>query len=199
MADSTALLDRPPFVTSASVGDPSRFVPFDALVDALRTRPAPPTTHGTLAALVRRAGEDGRREYPQRSLLTPEDGLPGDKWGRGKRKLDAQLTVMDHGVATLIANGQPLGLFGDQLYLDLDLSRANLPHGSRVRIGAAELVVTPEPHDGCRKFLDRFGKDALRFTASPDLRPLNLRGIHLRVARAGEVALGDPVEVLSRG
>jgi hypothetical protein len=39
----------------------------------------------------------------------------------------------------LIANRQPLGLFGDSLFLELDLSRENLPTGSRLRIGGATL------------------------------------------------------------
>jgi len=101
-------------------------------------------------------------------------------------------------VAGLIANGQPLTLFGDNLFLDLDLSAANLPAGSRVRVGGATLEVTPKPHNGCRKFHARFGPEALRFVSKPDLRPRNFRGIYMRVVEPGEVALGDAVEVLAR-
>jgi MOSC domain-containing protein YiiM len=105
---------------------------------------------------------------------------------------------MQHGVALLIANGQPLCLAGDNLFFDLDLSAANLPIGSRLRVGAAVLEVTPKPHNGCRKFMGRFGNDALRFVAHPERRPLNLRGIYLRVVEDGEIAVGDVVEVLAR-
>jgi MOSC domain-containing protein YiiM len=100
-------------------------------------------------------------------------------------------------VARLFANGQPLSLFGDNLLVDLDLSVANLPTGSRLRVGGALLEVTPKPHDGCVKFRQRVGQAALRLTADHRL-DLRLRGIYAKVVEAGEVALGDPIEVLSR-
>jgi len=105
---------------------------------------------------------------------------------------------MQTDVAELIANGQPLTLFGDNLFLDLDLSATNLPPGSLVRIGGATMEVTPKPHNGCQKFRARFGSEALRFVSKPDLRRRNLRGIYMRVVQRGEVAAGDPVEVITR-
>lgn len=101
-------------------------------------------------------------------------------------------------VAELIANGQPLELFGDNLFFNLDLSTDNLPCGSRVRAGEAVLQVTPMPHNGCAKFRARFGADALRFVSKPELRRRNLRGIYLRTIQGGVIASGDPVEVISR-
>ncbi len=131
--------------------------------------------------------------------MTPESGVPGDAWGRQARPaLEAQLAVMHIDIAELIANGQPLTLFGDNLFLELDLSTANLPSGSRLRAGTATLEVTPEPHDGCRKFRERFGDAALRFVSREDLRHLNLRGVYMRVVEVGEIAVGDPVQLLSR-
>ena len=143
---------------------------------------------------------DGRREEPPRVVLTAAAGMPGDAWHRrSPDEFDAQLAVMQHAVAALIANGQPLPLFGDNLFLDLDLSAGNLPIGSRVRAGKALLEVTPKPHNGCHKFKGRFGADALRFVAHAERRHLNLRGIYLRVIEDGEVAVGDVVEVVARG
>jgi MOSC domain-containing protein YiiM len=101
-------------------------------------------------------------------------------------------------VARLIANGQPLELFGDNLFLELDLTAANLPVGSRLRIGGAIVEVTPKAHNGCRKFQARFGAEALRFVVEASLRPRNLRGIYMRVLEPGVVSVGDPVDVLSR-
>ena len=130
------------------------------------------------------------------TLLDPQAGVPGDAWGR-RLPCDpaAQLTVMQIDIARLIANGQPITLFGDNLFFDLDLAVVNLPVGSRVVAGAATLEVSPLPHNGCKKFAARFGNDALRFVAAPADRHLNLRGIYLRVVVAGEVAVGDPVVV----
>ena len=78
---------------------------------------------------------------------------------------------MRHDVAALIANGQPLTLFGDNLFVDLDISTANLPSGTRLRVGEALVEVTPKPHNGCSKFEGRFGADALRFVAPAPTRP----------------------------
>jgi MOSC domain-containing protein YiiM len=168
------------------------------LVDRLARLPAAPSEGGRVVLLVTRV-DGGRRECLDRIRLTADDGMPGDAW---KRKTpdqpDAQLAVMQADVATLIAHGQPLPLFGDNLFLDLDLSAANLPIGSRVRAGSAVLEVTPKAHNGCVKFKGRFGADALRFVAHPERRHRNLRGIYLRVIEDGEVAVGDAVTVVQR-
>jgi len=68
-----------------------------------------------------------------------------------------------------------------------------------VRIGRSTLDVTAKPHNGCRTFAARFGQDALRLASKPELRHRNLRGIYIiRIVEAGEVAVADAVEVLSR-
>lgn len=182
---------------SYSVGDPSRFLSLEHLERGLASLPGTPKNEGQVTLIIQR-GEAGRREKLDRVLVSPEEGLRGDAWGRQKNPNPAaQIAVMQTHVATLIANGQPLTLFGDNLFLDLDLSVSNLPPGSQVRIGNATLEVTPKPHTGCSKFRARFGADALRFTAKPELRHLNLRGIFMRVLQPGEVAIGDRVEVLT--
>jgi len=159
---------------------------------------APGTDAGAVALIVRRR-PDGVRETPEHIRLSPEEGVPGDGWiRRPPRDPEAQLAVMRRDVAELIANGQPLTLFGDNLFVDLDLSAANLPAGTRLRVGRALVEVTPKPHNGCHKFEGRFGGDALRFVQQKPTRDQNLRGIYWRVAEPGEVSVGDPIQVLSR-
>jgi MOSC domain-containing protein YiiM len=140
--------------------------------------------------------------------VDPETGFPEDRWFRQMREKSAkygeayqemQVATMELSVARLIANGQDLSLFGDNLFLDLDLSGENLPAGSQLRIGEARFQVTPFPHDGCSLFRARFGEDALRFTANPKTRGKNLRGIYLKVLEPGILNVEDPVEVLQRG
>jgi MOSC domain-containing protein YiiM len=166
---------------------------------ALRALPASPRDAGRLALIVRRRA-DGIRETPERVHLTPEGGVPGDGWSRRPpRDPEAQLAVMQCGVAELIANGQPLSVFGDNLFVELDLSTENLPAGSRLRVGDAVVEVTPKPHDGCMKFKGRFGPDALQLVQAKPTRHRNLRGVYWKVVEAGEAGVGAAIEVLSRG
>lgn len=185
-------------ITSESVGDSERFRTMHELEQGLKgLRTA--KDQGVVVMLVAR-GEGGRREILKHARLEADCGMPGDAWGRRTgRNPETSITVMQSDVAELIANGQPIELSGDNLYLALDLSNANLPTGSRVRAGIATLEVTPYPHNGCKKFRARFGEEAVRFTANPATRHLNLRGIYMRVVEGGDVRPGDAVEVLSRG
>lgn len=186
-------------IYSHSVGNPERFLPLVELESRLKTMPGAPKDTGRVGLVLRR-GDMGEREILDRIRVSPELGIPGDAWERNpKRKLDAQIAVMQLNLASLLANGQPLTLFGDELFLDLDLSRSNLPPGSRVRINDAVLAITAEPHDGCKKFQSRVGKDAHQLVWKTDWRRLNLRGIYMRVVEPGEIGQGDVVRVIHRG
>lgn len=179
-------------------GDATRHRSLAELTEGLAALPRPSGDSGRVILLVRRRG-DGVRETPRSVRLTPQEGVPGDGWSRRPpADPEAQLAVMRHDVAELIANGQPLTVFGDNLFVDLDIRAANLPVGTRLRVGEAELEVTAKPHDGCLKFKARFGQDALRFVQAKPTRSENLRGIYWKVALAGEVGVGAPIRVISR-
>jgi len=185
-------------IDSTSTGDPARHRSFTDLEQRLHAIAPAPTARGRVALIICR-GPRGARQTPPRVTLSIGTGIPGDAWGRNPQRTDvAELAVMQHDVAQLIANGQPLVLSGDNLILDLDLSSQNLPTATRLRVGRALLQVTPKPHNGCAKFKARFGHGALQFVSTPTLRHRNLRGIYLRVVEEGEVAVGDEVEVISR-
>jgi MOSC domain-containing protein YiiM len=185
-------------VDSRSAGDPNRFPTFRDLEASLSLLPGSPRESGRVALIVRRV-DGGRRQTPANGRPSPDAGVPEDAWGRGKTPHpEAQIAVMQTDVAGLIANGQPLTLFGDNLFIDLDLSHDNLPAGSRVRVGEAVLQVTPFPPNGCKKLLSRFGQEALHFVSTRGLRNRNLHGIYMRVIEAGEVRPGDEVRVIRR-
>lgn len=179
-------------------GDPSCHLSRGELDAGLAALSPAPREAGSLFLIVRRLPDHGR-ETPDRVMLTPEGGVPGDNWSRRlPLNPDAQIAVMRRDVAELIANGQPLTLFGDNLFVDFDIAAAAQPPGARFRVGGAVVEVTPKPHNGCRQFAQRFGLDALRFTADPATRHLNLRGVYWRVVDAGEVSVGDVVARVTR-
>jgi len=173
----------------------------EAHLDHLR---GAPKDVGTLALVVRRPAED-EREVLTEGMLDPEHGLVGDTWrlrgssrtADGSAHPDMQLNVMSHRmVAFLASDSARRPLAGDQLYLDLDLSEANLPPGTRLSVGGAVIEVTEVPHRGCAKFMARFGEQALRFVNSSVGRELRLRGLNARVVTAGVIRPGDTVTKL---
>ena len=137
-----------------------------------------------------------------------EDGLVGDNWrARGNRKtpdgsalLDAQLTLMNARVIEAIA-GHPeqWSLAGDQLFVDFDLSIQHVPAGTVLEIGDALIEVTAEPHLGCRKFSDRFGKAATLFVNSESGKTIRARGLNAKVIRGGRVRVNDAIRIHSEG
>jgi len=158
-----------------------------------------PKDKGRLMMIVRRPSV-GVREELDEAQLDPVEGLVGDTWRMRKSKRtadgsahpDMQLNIMSARVADLIAHGRRrMALAGDQLFIDLDLTDANLPPGSRLALGSAIIEVTAEPHTGCGKFIERFGVDAAKFVNSSRGRELHLRGINARVVQAGTIRLGD--------
>lgn len=162
-----------------------------------------PKTLGRLEMIVRRPAV-GAREVLAEGQLDLAFGLVGDTWetrgstrtSDGTRHPDMQINLMNARVVALVAQDRARWpLAGDQLFVDLDLSTANLPPGTRLRIGSAVLEVTAQPHTGCAKFVERFGLDAMKFVNSPVGRALCLRGINARVAEAGVIREGDPIAV----
>jgi len=150
----------------------------------------------------------GERLDMQTAVLDVTVGVVGDTWtDRGSTRTadggpnpDAQVTVMNSRAADLVAGSRDRWpLAGDQLYVDLDLGVTNLPTGTVLTIGEAQLEVTAAPHTGCAQFKDRFGVEALRLTATPEGRALRLRGINTRVVRSGTVTVGDTVGVTRPG
>jgi hypothetical protein len=179
----------------------------DELTAFLPTLDSAPRDVGTLRAVITRPAV-GQREVLEVGHLDVADGLVGDTWGaRGSRRTtdgsahpDMQLNLMSHRlVAFLAQDPEREVLAGDQMFLDLDLSHANLPAWSELHIGGPEgavIVVTDQPHNGCGKFIARYGKDAMTFVNGPEGKPRRLRGLCAKVVRPGPVRPGDEVVVV---
>ena len=178
--------------------DAGAHLTYEELLAGLRALPSIPRDGGIVVLVVSRP-VSGERLVPERCPLTPEGGVEGDRWSRSSDPgRDSQVTLMRADVAGLFANGQPLSLFGDNLLVELDLSAANLPAGTRLRIGTALCEVTAKPHTGCGKFERRAGAAARAVTAAPEWIDAHLRGIHVRVLAPGDVSPGDLISVIDR-
>jgi len=170
----------------------------EAGLDHIRGAPA---EEGCLEMIVSRPSV-GERVIHTEGVLDATIGLIGDNWHqRGYRKgpdgaahPDMQLNIMNARSTALIAGPRERWpLAGDQLYVDLDISDQNLPPGTHLRLGEATIEVTAEPHLGCKKFVERFGRDAMLFVNSDIGKALNLRGINAKVIEGGAIAVGDTV------
>ena len=168
----------------------------EAALDHLRQAPK---DNGVLQLIVRRPRTD-EREVLEEAELDPVLGLIGDDWHlRGSRRTpdgsphpDMQINIMNSRVTALVAQDKDRWpLAGDQLYIDMDLSKENLPAGARIQVGTAVLEVSHLPHTGCHKFVARFGAEAMKFVNSAVGRELCLRGINAKVVQGGVVKVGQ--------
>jgi hypothetical protein len=168
----------------------------EAALDHLREAPK---DGGELQLIVCRPDVD-QRTVLDVAELHPERGLIGDNWiVRGSSKTpdgsahpEMQINIMNSRVTALVAQDKDRWpLAGDQLYIDMDLSKDNLPAGARIQVGAAVLEVSPLPHTGCHKFVSRFGVEAMKFVNSTVGKELCLRGINAKVVQGGVVKVGQ--------
>ena len=158
-----------------------------------------PQDAGVLRLIVQRPAVNKRRVI-ENGTLDVTAGLVGDNWlikgNRWRRGGDPerQITVMNWRFAKLVAVDEArIPLAGDQLFVDLDLGKVNLPPGTRIAVGEAVIEVTAPPHLGCKKFVERFGLDAMQFANSDLGRLHNLRGINAKVVSGGKIVVADPV------
>ncbi|HEX4906642.1 MAG TPA: MOSC domain-containing protein [Acidimicrobiales bacterium] len=156
-----------------------------------------PADVGTLDMIVRRPSV-GTREVVEVAELDTVVGLVGDSWATRERvDPEAQLNVMNARMAALLAPDEHgRALAGDQLYLDIDFTEANLPAGTRLQIGDAVIEITAKPHTGCKKFAARFGAEMTRFVNTGEGKRLRLRGVCAKVVRGGAIRRGDTVTKL---
>jgi hypothetical protein len=174
----------------------------EAALDHLRDAPK---DNGLVQLIVRRPQID-HREVIEAAELDIAKGLIGDTWCfRPSSKTpdhsphpEMQINIMNSRVTALVAQEKDRWpLAGDQLYIDMDLSKENLPGGTQLAVGTAILEVSPLPHTGCHKFVARFGADAMKFVNSPLGRELCLRGINARIIKSGMIRVGETARKIS--
>jgi hypothetical protein len=138
-----------------------------------------PSDNGTLEMLIRRA-QIGAREQLEEGEIDLVEGLVGDNWktryGDRPANPDAQITITNARAIQHISQDK------DRWALAGELS-----------LGSAILEITAEPHNGCKKFVERFGMDAMTFVNSEVGKELHLRGINCKVIQAGTISVGDSI------
>jgi len=160
-----------------------------------------PQDAGPVEMIVRRPVED-EREVIDSAELTKAEGLVGDDWkSRVGDDEDAfretQLTLMNARVVDAVAVSRDRWpLAGDQIYVDMDISKENLPPGIRLGLGGAVIEISEQPHTGCAKFSGRFGKEALRWANVGEGRDRRFRGVYAFVVEEGSIKVGDKVTKL---
>lgn len=161
-----------------------------------------PKDHGRLEAIVVRPEHNERR--PVNSVeISPEEGVKGDHWAKGCWKSlpdgrpdpTVQICIMSARVIRLLAGDKAhWPPAGDQLFIDLDLSRSNLEPGQLLKLGGAVIEITDVPHNGCDKFVERYGLAATQFVNSKIGKENRFRGIYAKVIETGTISVGDTVE-----
>ncbi|CAI8370577.1 MAG: Uncharacterised protein [Acidimicrobiales bacterium AG-410-I20] len=174
----------------------------DELEAGLKEALTSPVDEGIVNLIVCRP-DVGQREILQSAEFSLEIGLVGDNWSKkpyskgpdGGPHPEMQVTMINSRVLDLITAGDSsrMAVPGDQLVVDFDISRENIPPGTRLNIGSAVIEVTEEPHTGCSQFVGWFGADAMRFVNSSRGRELCLRGINSKVVQSGVISQGDKI------
>lgn len=153
-----------------------------------------PKDDGVLGLIVRRPKTNEREEL-ETGELDVEKGLVGDDWIERDGNHETQITIMNSRIAEILAQDKDRRkLAGDQLFIDLNLTDENLPIGTKLEIGSAVLETTAVPHNGCKKFVERFGLDAMKFVNSPVGKKYHLRGIYAKIIKSGTIRQGDSVK-----
>jgi MOSC domain-containing protein YiiM len=162
-----------------------------------------PPDNGRLEKIFIRPAVNERRSLDS-AALTVDGGIEGDRWSTeashrtsdGRPDPQNQITLMNARILRQISgDADAMCLAGDNLIVDLDLSEANLPAGSRLAVGREVVVqINALPHTGCGKFTRRYGAEARTFVNSERGTELQLRGRHGSVIQGGTITVGDSLQ-----
>ncbi len=131
--------------------------------------------------------------------VTCEGGMLSDEWARlplEERHRSRQLTLIDVRVARLITHGMPLGMTGDNFFVDFDVSTTHVPMGSLLRVGSLVLQVSADTYVGDERFAGHFGREAAEWVNDARHRFRRLRGIFCKVVGPGLVCRGDSIQAI---
>ncbi|MBL4770619.1 MAG: hypothetical protein JKY61_05645 [Planctomycetes bacterium] len=163
-----------------------------------RALPKSPLDGGTVHLLVQRpaGGGVGARLTPATVRVEVGKGVIGDRRSQNPDSKEGEVSLINvHVLRAVSESEERMTISGDNLQVDLDLSEANLPGGTRLLVGSAILEVSDQPHVPCGLFLERFGLKSARRVARANRKGKRGRGVLCSVQQSGEIAVGDSIRV----
>lgn len=160
---------------------------------------AAPKDRAIIDSLCFRTGY-GERSFPQQISVSPERGIEGERWLRdpwlkradGRPDPRIQISLIPKRVIDLCWRDRTNSPHpGDTIITDLDMSETNLPAGTRLQIGSAQVEVSDVFNTACAKWLARYGAPSVKWINHPPYRPLRLRGVLCAVVKAGQIGHTD--------
>ncbi len=173
-------------------------------VNAAELARAAPIGSGRVDFLINRPSE-GVHQPVDELYLDPIEGIRGDRWREtawlrlpdGSPDPRVQVSLTNTCVMQCFTGREQGDVFrcGDNIYTDLNLTEANLPVGSLLKIDEVVLEVSDVVNDACGKFAQRFGADAFKCVRTPEHLPLRLRGIFCRIISGGRIRCGGAISL----
>jgi hypothetical protein len=160
-----------------------------------------PKNGATIEQLCFRPGF-GERTYVDEIAVTAAGGVEGCRWshtpwmkledGAGDPRI--QVSILQKRVLDLVYDSTADDLHpGDTMIVDMDLSHANLPIGTILQAGTAQLRVTDYWNDACVKWKVRYGSDALDWVREEANIKSRLRGVTCQIVTDGVIVNGTPL------
>ncbi|MEM8867415.1 MAG: hypothetical protein AAGC73_04025 [Verrucomicrobiota bacterium] len=160
---------------------------------------------GRVVALMQRPSE-GVHVPVERLYFDETGGIEGDRWREtawlrledGSPDPRVQVSVTNAQVIQVFTGPEPDSIYGcgDNLYLDFNLTEANLVAGDFLLIGEVRLKLSDVINDACGKFSQRFGLKAFRMIREPANQSYHLRGRFCSIEKSGYISIGDAVRKL---
>ena len=163
-----------------------------------------PQDEGVIHKLCYRPGFR-KREFVDELSLSVTNGVKGDRWKEfGWLKLPdgspdprIQVCILQKRVLDCVwQEGDGVDYPGDTMIVDMDMSDANLPIGTRLQVGSAIIEVSDVFNDACTKWVARYGKQSRQWINLPENVPLRLRGILCLIVQDGKVSRSDRMRKL---
>ncbi len=171
---------------------------------ALQNILAAPKDDAPIHSLCLRPGY-AERSFPDRIQVSAERGIEGERWLRdpwlkhadGSPDPRIQVSILPQRVMDLCWLDRENSVHpGDTMVADLDMTEANMPTGTRLKIGNAIIEVSDKFNTACAKWKARYGGDSLAWINHRPYRPLRLRGVLCRVVVDGEICATDRIRKL---